>query len=112
MAKVLTPSRVLTITDSDSQTINTTIPYKADSSTQAYLVIHQQDDVLKNSVFFSNHQYQVPWLGTGLYLHSIDYAESVIVISGVCLSKANRAVIMRPAFQNVSSKVSGRGSVR
>jgi len=60
--KSLNASRVLTVTDSDSQTINTTIPYKADSPTPAYLVIHQQDDVLKDAVLFSN-QYPVPWLG-------------------------------------------------
>ncbi len=60
--KSLNASRILTITDLDSQTINTTIPYKADFPTPAYLVIHQQDDVLKDAVLFSN-QYPVPWLG-------------------------------------------------
>ena len=60
--KSLNAGRVSTITDSDSQTINTTIPYKADSPTQAYLVIHQQDDILKDPVLFSN-QYPIPWLG-------------------------------------------------
>jgi len=60
--KSLNASRVLMITDSDSQIIDTTIPYKADSPTQAYLVIHQQDDVLKDAVLFSR-QYPVPWLG-------------------------------------------------
>ncbi len=69
--KSLNASRVLTITDSNSQTINTTIPYKADSPTPAYLVIHQQDDVLKDAVLFS-HQYPVPWLGPAyVYTQSI-----------------------------------------
>ncbi len=60
--KSLNATRVLTVTDLDSQTINTTIPYKVDSPTQAYLVIHQLDDTLKAPVFFSS-QYPVPWLG-------------------------------------------------
>ena len=72
--KSLNASRVLMVTDSDSQSINTTIPYKADSPTQAYLVIHQQDDVLKNPVFFSN-QYPVPWFGpVYVYVQSITLA--------------------------------------
>ena len=60
--KSLNAGRVVSVTDPDSQTINTTIPYKADSPTRAYLVIHQQDDVLKDAVLFSS-QYPVPWLG-------------------------------------------------
>ena len=69
--KSLNASRVLTVTDSDSQSIDTTIPYKADSPTKAYLVIHQQDDVLKDPVFFSN-QYPVPWFGpVYVYVQSV-----------------------------------------
>ena len=69
--KSLNASRVWPMTDSDTQTINTTIPYKADSPTKAYLVIHQQDDVLKDPVFFS-HQYPIPWLGPAyVYVQSI-----------------------------------------
>ncbi len=69
--KSLNASRVLTVTDLDSQSIDTTIPYKADSPTKAYLVIHQQDDVLKDPVFFSN-QYPVPWFGpVYVYVQSV-----------------------------------------
>jgi len=60
--KSLNASRVLELQNSGSQTINTTIPYKVDAPTPAYLVIHQQDDLLKDAVQFSS-QYPVPWLG-------------------------------------------------
>jgi len=60
--KSLNASRVLELQNSGSQTINTTIPYKVDGETPAYLVIHQQDDLLKDAVQLSS-QYPVPWLG-------------------------------------------------
>jgi len=57
--KSLNANRILTFTNMDSQVINTTIPYSVDSSTPAYLVIHQQDDVLKDSVHLANRQNEV-----------------------------------------------------
>jgi hypothetical protein len=57
--KSLNANRVLTFTSLNSQSINTTIPYKIDSSTQAYLVIHQQDDILKDLVYLTNQQNEV-----------------------------------------------------
>jgi hypothetical protein len=60
--KSLNAGRPLSVNGLDSQSINTTLSYRVDAPTQAYLVIHQQDDTLKNPVFFSN-QYPIPWLG-------------------------------------------------
>jgi hypothetical protein len=57
--KSLNANRVLVPTDLNSQVINTTIPYNIEGSTPAYLVIHQQDDVLKNPVYISTHQPEV-----------------------------------------------------
>ncbi|HUH98587.1 MAG TPA: hypothetical protein VLZ89_14575 [Anaerolineales bacterium] len=57
--KSLNATRVLAITDPDSQVINTTLPYKVDGPTQAYLVIRQQDDTLKNPVYLANQQNEV-----------------------------------------------------
>ena len=47
--KSLNANRQLSLMGSSSQSIDTTIPYKVDSSTPAYLVIHQEDDVSKES---------------------------------------------------------------
>jgi len=60
--KSLNSNRTVTVTSLDSQAIDTTLSYKVDAQTQAYLVIHQQDDVLKDPVLFSS-QYPIPWLG-------------------------------------------------
>ena len=60
--KSLNANTQVDITGLDSQVINKTLSYKVDAPTQAYLVIHQADDVLNNSVFFS-HQYPIPWVG-------------------------------------------------
>ena len=57
--KSLNANRILTFTNLDSQAIDTTIPYKVDSPTQAYLVIHQQDDTLKDPVYLANGQNEV-----------------------------------------------------
>ncbi|MGA7195416.1 MAG: hypothetical protein WBW94_17495 [Anaerolineales bacterium] len=57
--KSLNANRQLSLMGSSSQSIDTTIPYKVDSSTPAYLVIHQEDDVLKNPVYLANHQNEV-----------------------------------------------------
>ncbi len=57
--KSLNAARVLTFMNLNSQAIDTTIPYKVDSSTQAYLVIRQGDDTLKNPVYLANQQNEV-----------------------------------------------------
>lgn len=44
-------NRVLSVGSLDSLNINTTLPYKVDNSTSAYLIIRQQDDVLNSPVY-------------------------------------------------------------
>jgi len=57
--KSLKANRVLTVTGLDVQSIDTTIPYKVDSPTKAYLVIHQEDDTLKEPVYLASQQNEV-----------------------------------------------------
>ncbi|HUI89070.1 MAG TPA: hypothetical protein VLX61_10125 [Anaerolineales bacterium] len=57
--KSLNANRQLTLVDLNSLAVNTTIPYKVDSPTQAYLVMRQEDDTLKNPVYLANQQNEV-----------------------------------------------------
>ena len=60
--KSLNANTIVNIASLDSQVINKTLPYKVDVPTQAYLVIHQPDDILNDPVFFSR-LYPIPWSG-------------------------------------------------
>jgi len=60
--KSLNANTIVNIASLDSQVIDKTLPYKVDAPTQAYLVIHQADDILNNPVLFSR-LYPIPWSG-------------------------------------------------
>ncbi len=60
--KSLNANTIVDITSLDTQIIDKQLPYKVDAPTQAYLVIHQPDEVLNDPVVLSP-AYPVPWIG-------------------------------------------------
>ncbi len=55
-AGLLMSSRVLNVQNLDPQNIDTTLPYKVSSPTQARLFIHQEDNVLKGPVYIYSQE--------------------------------------------------------